>query len=313
MEPEADAVALLTRVGVGVLDDQRLIRIVGDDALEWLQGQVTQDVGRLRAGESAFTLVLAPNGKIRTDAWVHRRGDELLLVVPAVGADAVVAQLDAHVIMEDVALSLEPDLAVVTAQGPEAATLREERPEALDADRLGLGAGFDLVVRRSEADAVASALARAARAVGGARVGMQGFELARIRCGVPKLGPDFGENTLPQEAGLAARAVSFTKGCYLGQEPVVMLEHRGRPPKRLFLIRASGRVDAGTSLATASGEVTGRVTSVAPSAESDGSVLALALVKHTHAATGTTLSASGTPVELLHPVGSQDRPKTVVS
>lgn len=303
MDLETEARALMTSVGVCVLEDQRAIRITGDDALEWLQGQVTQDVLGLDAGQSAFTLLLASNGKIRTDAWVQRRADELLLVLPAASAEAALALLDAHVVMEDVVLSLDPALVVVTVQGPEAAALRGERPDALDADRLGLGGGFDLLVPRADADGTAAALEPAARARGGARVGPSGFELARVRCGIPKLGVDFGENTLPQEAGLAARAVSFTKGCYLGQEPVVMLEHRGRPPKRLFVVRTAGAVEAEASLEAEGGGAAGRITTVAPGPEPDGSLLGFALIKHAHATPGTTLRAKGVAVELLRPVG----------
>ena len=88
--------------------------------------------------------------------------------------------------------------------------------------------------------------------------------------GVPRWGRDFGADTLPQEAGLK-HAVSFDKGCYLGQEPVVMLEHRGKPPKRLVRLELEDAVEVGAPVEAAERQV-GRVTSAA-------GTRALALVK----------------------------------
>jgi tRNA-modifying protein YgfZ len=303
MNPEAEATALQTRAIVHVLEDQRVIRVGGDDALAWLQGQVTQDVGSLSVGQSAFTLILGSNGKVRTDAWVHRRGDDVLLVLAASSAEATLTHLDAHVIMEDVELALDPELVVVTVQGPESTALRRGRTDALDADRFEVGAGFDLAVPRAEAESIASALEASALALGGARASELGYELARIRRGIPKLGIDFGENTLPQEAGLALRAVSFGKGCYLGQEPVVMLEHRGKPPKRLFLVRARGSLETDADLTSADGQAAGRLTSIAPFPEPDGRFAGLALIKRAHATDGSTLRSGDVDIELLRPAG----------
>ncbi len=309
MEPvelRAEAEALVERAGACALDDAHVLLVSGDDAMPWLQGQVTQDVGRVAPGGSAYTLLLSPNGKVIADAWVHRRADDVALVVPSAASEALRAQLDAHVIMEDVTIAHAPDLAVVTVQGPRARALRAAATEGdvFDADRLDTGAGFDVLVPRAEAERVLAALAAAVTAAGGARVSAAGYELARIRRGVPKAFVDFGENTLPQEAGLAKRAVSFTKGCYLGQEPVVMLEHRGQAPKRLFAARVGGDVEPGASLGAEGDAKAGRVTSVASAPDDDGTRAAIVLVKKAHARPGAALAeAAGATVTLVHAIG----------
>jgi folate-binding protein YgfZ len=297
MDAATEAESLLERAGVRILDDLRLLRVGGDDAASWLQGQVTQDVLPLRPGESAYTLILGTNGKVKSDAWAYRRAGDLLLALPASVAEDVRAHFDAHVIMEDVELALEADRALVSVQGRRADALRPSGVDAeiFAADRFGLGAGFDAIVTRGAAEAFA-------RGIGADAISADAWELARIRRSVPKLGVDFGANTLPQEAGLA-RAVSFTKGCYLGQEPVIMLEHRGSPPKRLFVVRASATLPAEAPLVTESGEIAGRMTSCASVGDPDGVFAGLALIKKAHAVERTTLVSGDVRVHLIEAVG----------
>ncbi len=282
-----------------VLTDQRVLRVSGDDAASWLQGQVTNDVLALEPGRGGYGLVLETTGKIRSDAFVHRVADAFLLVLPSDRAEAVRAHFDAHVIMEDVELALHPELAVVTVQGPGAAGAVASLEGTSMADRLGAGAGYDLIVPSERARAVAAELV----ARGAVRLDDEAWELARIRAGIPRMGVDFGDHTLPQEAGLARRAVSFTKGCYLGQEPVVMLEHRGKPPTRLFVLRSERPLPVGRVLRTREGDVVGRVTSAARAVEADGAYLGLGLVKRAHAVQGTALRCDEISVALAHAAG----------
>jgi folate-binding protein YgfZ len=306
MDVEAEARALVEGAGMRRLTEQRVLSVRGEDAASWLQGQVSNDVAAIGPGGSGYGLVLETSGKILSDLFVHRAEDGFLLVVPEELSAGVLAHLDAHVIMEDVELALCPDRIVLSVQGPGAAEVERRaraaagQGAAFAADRLGAG-GVDLVAPAARAGELEAALL----AAGATPVGGLGWELARVRAAVPRVGQDFGAFTLPQEAGLSGRAVSFTKGCYLGQEPVVMLEHRGKPPKRLFVARGEGPLAAGAELVTGEGERAGRVTSAAALPDADGGTPALALVKRAHASSGATLRCGEVTVRLVHPVGER--------
>lgn len=259
--------------------DERVLRVHGDDARTWLQGQVTCDV--LLGGPSVHGLVLSATGHVITDVWVldrSRPGEtpELWLRMPSRAFDAAVKRLDRFIVMEDV--ELEPtELCVIH-------TLVEPTREAHATPRI-VTQGWDLVV--SDAEATLAELEREGFVRGDDAL----YERLRIEAGKPRLGADFGEHTLPQEAGLKS-AVSFSKGCYFGQEPVVMLEHRGKPPKRLVqiapLATSLGPVIVGAPVTDAEGREVGTVTSATPDA-------ALALVKRRALEAGE-LRLNGQPV-----------------
>ncbi|MBX3250135.1 MAG: folate-binding protein YgfZ [Myxococcales bacterium] len=241
-----------------LLDDV-ILRVTGDDAREWLQGQLTCDVGRPAASDapSIYGLVLEGTGRILSDAWVLDDEGGLALRVPGHAADAVLTRLDRYIVMEDV--ELERD-------GRRVIHLVDGASEGIATPRLGAG-GHDLLVPPEEVEPTLAALAARGFVLGDDAA----WERARIDAGVPRHGVDFGLDTLPQEAGLW-RAVSFQKGCYFGQEPVVMLEHRGKPPKRLVRMELEAPVAPGAAVQDAEGREVGRVTSAA-------AAVALALVK----------------------------------
>lgn len=259
--------------------DERVLRVHGDDARTWLQGQVTCDV--LLGGPSVHGLVLSATGHVITDVWVldrSRSGEtpELWLRMPSRAFDAALKRLDRFIVMEDV--ELEPtELRVIH-------TLGRPTREAYPTPRFATD-GWDVVV--SGAEATLAELEREGFVRGDDAL----YERLRIAAGKPRLGADFGEHTLPQEAGLKS-AVSFTKGCYFGQEPVVMLEHRGKPPKRLVrlapLASSLGPVIVGAPVTDSEGREVGTVTSATPDA-------ALALVKRRALEAGE-LRVNGQPI-----------------
>ena len=259
-----------------------LLRVTGDDRLTWLQGQLTQNVLALRPGDATYGLLLHPNGKILADLDVLCRSADLVLVCPAEAADEVSAQLDRYIMMEDVELERLP-AEVLALQGPLAVGLRTALAEARGADSVfevdRLGRGGLLVLSDARASDDTRALPPSVTQAGGSWVGADAVLLARLRAGRPAFGPDFGASVLPQVAGLTRRAVSFQKGCYRGQEPVVMLEHRGSPPKRLVRLEidAAAALSAGTSLHGADGATLGTITSAASGP--DGVVYALGTLK----------------------------------
>ncbi len=231
-----EAKVLAQSAGVRRLDDE-VFRISGEDARSWLGGQISNDIRGMERGDAVYTLVLDVRGKILADGWVLERGDDLVMVVPHGTRAILEAHFDKYIVMEDVELDALDDV-VVTVQGPRASEVAERASApSFPCDRLGLG-GRDLLVPSADADALERDRTGAAEAIGGGRVGEAGWELARLRAGRPRFGVDFGPANYPQEVGLEQLAVSFDKGCYLGQEVVCTLQNRGQLSRRLVALTA---------------------------------------------------------------------------
>lgn len=287
--------------GVRVMRELAVVRVSGDDARTWLNGQVTNDVRSTKTGDAVYALAINVKGRVLADVHVVDRGDAgLAMIVPRDRWEALSAHLEHHVIMEDVSLSLEP-LAVLAVSGPRAAEITEEE-EAYRCDRLGHG-GRDVLVAEAEQERMRARLSERAARAGGGELDDAAWELARLRAGRPRFGADFGERTYPQEAGLEASAVSFKKGCYLGQEVVCMLESRGQLTRRLVRLAAHDALAAGAPITDASGTAIGEVTS-AMADPSTGEVLALGFVKRAHASAGTTVRAGSAEARVLGVVGA---------
>ncbi len=220
----------------------RVLHVTGDDASSWLSGQVTNDLRDLAKQRAVYVLAVSVKGRVLSDGWACQRGDTLSLVLPETRVELARDSFEKHIIMEDVELVLDEELRVLTVQGPEAARAVAavgRSDEALPVGRLG-APGFDLWVARAELPALKERLVEAARAIGGDAVTAEDWAAAHVLSGTPRCGVDFGENTYPQEAGLKGRAVSFNKGCYLGQEVICMLENRGQLARRLVQLESPG-------------------------------------------------------------------------
>ncbi len=296
---EADA--LLASAGVRVRDDLVLVRVLGDDRLSWLNGQLTADARKAAPGVAVYALAVTVRGKIMADVWVLVRGEELAVLLPADAASTVLESFDRQIIMDDVTLERDESLSVLSIQGPRASELLANgalgEVEHHDCDELGVG-GIFVLAPRAELSLLQERARAAAEALGGRTISNAGFELARLRRGRPRFHADFGLEHYPQEAGLEARAVAFDKGCYLGQEVVCTLENRGRLNKEL--VRLLGRAPApavGTALTTPEGVAVGQVTTAAT--EPDGTLHALGYVKRAQAAQGTALLAEGNALQVL--------------
>jgi len=277
--------ALRDTVGVRILPEARVLVVSGADARSWLNGQVTNDLGKAVPGSALYALRVGVRGKIISDLWITDGGDgTFLLAVSDLACGPLLTSLEHHIIMEDVSLHLRDDLRIVTAQGPQAqaalAQAAAAPPQAFHTDRLGRG-GVDVVTGVDGAEAAAETLTAAAEGLGGCRVGEEGWELARLRAAIPQFGRDFGEESYPQEAGLGARAVSFQKGCYVGQEVVFKIEKRGRVSRCLVLLAATepGPVCASDAVHDAAGTTVGEVTSSTADPEAQGCALALARLR----------------------------------
>jgi tRNA-modifying protein YgfZ len=237
--------------GYRLLTEQVALRITGDDAETWLNGQVTNNVATLPPGAAVYALVVSIKGKIEADAFVARADEGFWMVVDRSTVERLMARFDAQIIMEDVTVSAT-DRAVLSVIG--SATLDAFHYRA---DRLGRE-GTDYLVESSELAAAIERLeAQAAPAIDA-----DTWERTRIEHGRPRFGLDFGPANYPQEAGLRDLAVSFTKGCYVGQEVVCTLENRGRLSKRLLRLGFAAEPDRSTDvLVDGTGKEVGAITS----------------------------------------------------
>ncbi|MBX3268885.1 MAG: folate-binding protein YgfZ [Sandaracinaceae bacterium] len=280
---------LAESVGVRALSTG-VLRVRGEDARSWLNGQITNDVSRTRAGDAVYALLVDVRGKILSDLFALDRGDGLDLLVPPSRLAPLLAHLERYVVMEDVELTGE-ETVVVSAQGPAAGSLGLA---GFACDRLGHG-GLDLL------ETPLARAIEAARALGGGLVDEEAWTLARLRAARPAYGLDFDETNYPQEAALGPRAVSFTKGCYVGQEVVCTLESRGQLRRRLVVIAGAALPASGTSL-TRDGVEVGVVRSgvVDPA---DGTAIALAYVKRASAEPGVELASARGPVTIRYVAG----------
>ncbi|HEY8078991.1 MAG TPA: glycine cleavage T C-terminal barrel domain-containing protein [Labilithrix sp.] len=259
--------------------DRAAIVVRGKDRSSWLNGLVTCDVAKVVPGRAAYGLLVEKKGKIEADFAIVASEDALLLAVPRDLRDALLAKLDHYLIMEDAALELGEE-SIWFAHGPRAGELLRAAPFAGTLDLLGTGG----VV-----------LAGPAAALDGADVALgdeAGWEALRIEHGLPRFGVEVDTSMYPQEASLETLAVSFEKGCYLGQEVVYMLENRGHVKKKLVPLDVDGAepLAKGTTLKTPEGEDAGEVKSsvVGPTS---GRVCAIAMVKWAHVKAGAELRA----------------------
>jgi folate-binding protein YgfZ len=238
--------ALVDRSDVGRLE------LMGEDRQRFLNGLVTCDVKALAAGEGAYGYFTDRQGKILSDVVVLALADRLWLELPASVADAIRGQLGKYIIADRVEIKPLDDLVVWTIAGPAAravlAAVSDAAPPAsawshgkatLDGSelqwvrqaRLGVEA-WSLWVSASIARSLAEALVDRGAARGLRPVGRSALEVVRVEETIGSFGRDFGPANFPQEVGESS-AVSYTKGCYLGQEIVARIHYRGGVNHRL--------------------------------------------------------------------------------
>jgi len=239
--------------GVGAVSLARdVLRVSGPDAVAFLQGQLSQDIAALEVGASAWSLVLQPQGKV--DAWVRvtrTAADEVVLDVDGGWGEAVRARLQRFKLR--VKAEMTP-LAwrCVAVRGPESSRARAGASSGLVVPfAWGAFSGFDILGTDPPVlDGVVSADG-------------SDYEVWRIEAGVPLMGAELTEKTIPAEAGVVEVSVSFTKGCYTGQELVARIDSRGgRVPRRLRGLVSDADVEPG-AVVEVEGRVVGSVTSAA--------------------------------------------------
>jgi folate-binding protein YgfZ len=284
--------------GAGVLDRSELgkLALTGAQAAEMLNGQVSNDVEALAPGTGCYAALLTNKGKMLGDLRVVATGDELLLLTERASLQALFDQLRRGAIGWQAELhkrTLQHGLLSVIGPRAREVTGAGELPAAEHANRgaeiggapvllVATDLGVDVLCAADDTARVREALLDA----GAVGVEEPEAELVRVESGRPRYGIDLDETTIPQEAGLNDRAVSFTKGCYVGQETVARLHWRGKPNRHLRGLRLSEPVETGTPLRLGDRDV-GRLGSVAVSPVHGP--IALAIVRR-EAGPGDTLA-----------------------
>lgn len=280
------------------------LALTGDDRKAFLNGQVTNDVEALEPGQGCYAAFLTPKGKMLGDLRILDAGEELLVDTERVALQALFDLIRRFSIGHAVELhkrTLESGL--LSLVGPQArdvagAGALPEAEHSHVAGEIGgrpvrliaTDAGVDVLCAAADTEAVAAAL----RAAGAEAISEEQAEVLRVERGRPRYGVDLDDSVIPQEAGLNDRAVSFTKGCYVGQETVARLFYKGKPNRHLRGIRLPAPAEPGTPL-TLEGKEVGRVSS--PVVSPHLGPVALALVRR-EAPPGTTLDDGSAVVEL---------------
>jgi folate-binding protein YgfZ len=240
------------------------IIVSGGDRRAYLHGLLTNDIEALGAGRGCYAAYLTAQGRMIADLWVYELGDVVLLSMIGDVKATMLAKLDQFIFSEDVQLGdVTETFAQVAVVGPEAAQVVASIAGAASADALmqlplhgsqrverdaaalivtridDLGVrGFDLYVERSHVDRLSAAL----RESQVPELADSDVDALRIEGGVPMFHQDMDEDTIPLEAGIESRAISMTKGCYVGQEVIIRVLHRGhgRVARKLVGLRLDG-------------------------------------------------------------------------
>jgi folate-binding protein YgfZ len=316
------------RRGCGVYDLSRLapFRIAGQDRVRWMNGMVSNNIRALPQGRGHYNFLLNAQGQIQGDLYVYNRGDDFLGITERAQFGNLLALLRKYIIMDKVELiDLSSEMAAVGLQGPQARALMERAgvtgiafPPPDDEPRLKLEeAAWEerklTVIQHPQTLAPASLFPAfsailpdkfefwlnpaavssfwgALLAAGAVPAGAQALEMWRVAAGIPRYGVDIGDRDLPQETG-QHRALSYTKGCYLGQEIVERTHSRGSVHRILKGLLVDGLLPAAGAKLRRDGQDIGIVTSaqVVPTGEGDR-VLALGYVRREAAEPGAQVA-----------------------
>jgi folate-binding protein YgfZ len=289
------------REAVGLVDrsERGKFRLTGSEVAEFLQGQVTNDVEALEPGGGCYAALLDHKGKVQADMRILRGSDWFWLDCEAIGRAAVDRMLRMYSLGRDVRREdVTEQYAILALVGPEARRALGAAPPAgehafVEGEHglyVSTDLGVDVICDAGAVDAVREAL-------GVEPASEEVAECLRVESGRPRHGLDMDGKTIPQEAGLNERAISFTKGCYVGQETVARLHYKGKPNRFLRGLRLSAPAEHGDPIMLGERQV-GAVgsTCVSPS----HGPIALALIRR-EASVGDTVrvGASGVEAEVM--------------
>jgi len=313
---EAEYEALVDGVGVVARNWPDTLRVRGEDRVTYLNGKVTCEIAGLGLGEGAYGFVLDAKGHIQADTTIRVLEDSVWLELPAGQGPRLLDHLKRFIVIDRVQIEPLKGLMPLTLVGSQARAALElvfepallpDRPWRVRHLAIESESGGEVLVSSdgrwgvpaltvwppaADAEALVSRLLDAGRPFGARLVGYQALDRFRIEAGIPWFGRDFGEANLPQETG-EDEAVSYSKGCYLGQEVVARLHYRGQVSKFLCGLAIDlDEVPCPGSVLSLEDRQAGTLTSATFSPRL-GSVVGIAMLQRRAAEVGTRLDLEG--------------------
>jgi len=292
------------------------MRLVGEDAGDFAQSQFTNDLRPMARGTCRYGLWLDVKGKATADSFVLCFGDEDWRVFSYESpGEAIAEKLERHVVADEVACEPGAPVDAASIYGDGAASILEALGFAVPEPGAFAAAGEWLVFRgrRTRGDCFEVVAAdsgeatslddrlEALRADGGLGVvGGEALERERIAAGIPRVPADIGPGDLPAEGGLEDVALSFTKGCFLGQEVAARMHHLGKPQRGLY--RVSGQEGAPPPAGPLEREDGKKAGELRTAVAADPGWVGLALLKHRQVETGSVLRSGERRVSVETPV-----------
>ena len=258
--PTTEHAALRATAGVLDLGSRGRFCLTGSDRVRLLHGQVTNDITALTPLRGCYAAFVTNKGRMQADAFIYALPNELLVDVEPGLTPMLLQRLDHYIVADDVqCVDVTPYYGLLSVQGPLAAavlnrlnlgiTLPEQDLAVAHLTDPTLGEiyitrnartgsiGFDLFIPLEVQAMVLDKLVAAARDESGGLAGWEALELARLEAGIPRFGLDIDETNLAPEAGIESRGISYSKGCYIGQETIARIRTYGQVAKALRGLR----------------------------------------------------------------------------
>lgn len=276
--PELDAQYRAIREGAALLDrsNRGKLHVNGPEAVDYLQGQLTNDLEQLSPGEGCYAALLDRKAHVLADARVlvhdtSTAGDDgspaVWLDTEPIALEPLRKHLATYKVGRDVEVEdITDDRAILSLLGPAAAEVADTGPVSPEHSHreveiagvkcaaVATAEGIDVICDSGSAEKVRGKLVEA----GAVAISEEAAEIARVESGLPRYGREITAELMPAEAGIVERAVDFEKGCYIGQEPVARLHYRGKPNRSLRSLRLSAPAEDGAVLRIGDKEV-GRI------------------------------------------------------
>ncbi|MCL6566422.1 MAG: aminomethyltransferase family protein [Acidobacteriia bacterium] len=294
--------------------------LTGPDRIRYLNAVVSNDTQALAPGQGTVALLLNPQGHILAELEAFAFPERYLISCHAPVRERTLQTLDRYIIMDDATLSDVSDQFVAMAiEGPATPGILKElcgfdappgpefahqHVEIAGANCLLIhrsefrGTGVRLLVPAAQAEAVWQAALTAVRQHGGGPAGYAALNSLRLEAGVPWFGYDFDDTVIPHEAALESTHISFSKGCYTGQEIVERVRSRGHIRRKRVSLKIEGGIPGAKETLQAGGKAVGQVTSAAPSPALSAAV-GMGYVRQEHFAPGSRLEWSGGIAEVI--------------
>ncbi|OHB69139.1 MAG: glycine cleavage system protein T [Planctomycetes bacterium RBG_16_43_13] len=277
-DPAEEYNAVRKNVGMTDLSYRARLQITGRDRVSFIHGMVTNDVKRLKVGEGCYAAFITWQGRMISDVKIYIMKDSILLDLPYETKKTVIQTLSKLIVMDDVVIKdASGETSLIAVHGPLARKmlnklLPEELPDLKEYHHTKYNfSGREIIIARTlytredgyEIFASTDTAIKLWREMGAKPVGLSTLNILRIENGVPLWGVDMDESNIPTEAGIEERAISYSKGCYIGQEIIQRIKTYGDVARRLVGLTMEGDLmpNSGDKICSMEGGEVGRVTS----------------------------------------------------